>query len=271
MNALHGALPTARLEFEQALYSARSIVFAGIFALVMGGAGYAGLGLFFGRGDAAGGLGGSTAFLIAAMVLLVLFIGPMAAVLTTTDNLVAERQARTLDALLSRPTTRRGLVLGKFLGRGAHLAAMAAVGIAIGALIFATRAPLAAEAVLVFIALLCLLLALYAAWGLLASALAKTVGSAFAFGLVIWLAPIIIGAMLPGWLEPIGLGALAPWLNPNTLFLAAVGVVFSEPGNLAGLQGSMTWDQGLLGLGLHLAFALGLAIEVFHRQDEAGT
>lgn len=270
---VHGFLPTARLEFEQALYSARSVVFVVLFLLLMGAAGAFGVNTLFLNPDAGGlgGIAGSTGFLIAAMVFVVLLFGPAIAVFSTSDAIVAERSARTLDALLSRPVTRRGLALGKFLGRGAHLVAVAGLGVLLGAAFFATRVSLELTSVLYFAALVGLLFLIYAALALVVSSLAKTPASATSFSVAIWFTFYILWGFIVEGLRQVGAADLAPWLNPNTLFLGAIASVFPQPGNLAGLAGNMTPEASLMGLFVYLVIAVVLAVEVFHRQDEAGT
>lgn len=271
MNALHGTIPTARLEFEQALYSARSVVFVVLFLLLMGAAGAFGVtALFLNPASGAQGLAQSTGFLIAAMVFVVLLFGPAIAVFSTSDAIVAERTARTLDALLSRPVTRRGLALGKFLGRGIHLVLVAAVGVLLGAAFFATRVGLELGAILSFAALVGLLFLVYAALALVVSSLAKTPATATSYSVVIWLTFYVLWGFIVEGLKRVGMDHLAPWLNPNTLFLGAITGAFPEPGNLAGLSGGMSVESSILGLLVYLGIATVLAVEVFHRQDEAG-
>lgn len=269
--ALAGAVPVARLEFTQALYSARSVVFVGLFLLLMGAAGAFGVSsLFLNPQNTAGGLAATTSFLLAAMVLIVLLFGPIVAVFSTSDAIVGERAARTLDALLARPVTRRGLALGKFLGRGLHLALLAFVGVLLGAAAFATRVPLDAGSVLVFAALVALLFLVYAALALALSSVAKAPTTATALGAAVWMLFYVLWGFVQEGLRAVGAADLAPWLNPNTLFLGAVGAVFPQPGNLAGLGGGVAPDAALLGLLVYLAAALALAVEAFARQDEAG-
>lgn len=269
-NPLAGTWPAARLEFAQALVSVRSLVFVGLFTLLVAAPGFFGLTLFFNNAQPAEGLAAGTGFLIVAMVFMVLFVGPLLAIFTTTDNVVAERQARTLDGLLTRPVTRRGLALGKFAGRGAHLVLTAVLGVGLGSIAFGTKVPLDASRILYFLACVALLLLIYCAIGLLISSVSKTTGTAFAAGAMVWLAPILFFGFISNALRPMGLEGIVPWLNPNTLFLGAVGAVFTEPGNLAGLAAGITPSDALAAMVLYVIVMAALAVEVFHRQDETG-
>lgn len=272
MNLLRGAIPTARLEFSQALWSVRSIVFVVLFLLLMGAAGAFGVtALFLSPQAAPGGIAGTTGLLLAVMVFIVLLFGPAIAVFSTADSVVSERSARTLDALLCRPTTRRGVALGKFLGRGLHLGLLAAVGVLLGAMFFALRVPLELDKLLFFVLLVALLFMIYAALALVLSSLSKTPATAMALGVVVWLTFYILWGFVVEGLKQVGAQGIAPWLNPNTLFLGAVASAFPEPGRLAGLAEGMEPGSALLGLVVYLVVAVALAVEVFHRQDEAGT
>jgi ABC-type transport system involved in multi-copper enzyme maturation permease subunit len=271
-NPFHGTLAMARLEFEQALFSARSIIFVALFLLLMGAAGAFGIStLFLNPSTTAGGIAATTAFLLVAMVLIVLLFGPAVAVFSSSDAIVAERQARTLDTLLARPLTRRGLALGKFLGRGLHLALLAMLGVLLGSAFFASRVTLDFGKVLAFAALAALLFLIYAALSFVLSSLSKSPATATALGAGVWLTFYVLWGFVVEGLRGVGLAHLAPWLNPNTLFLGAVSDAFPEPGNLAGLAGNMTPEAALLGLLAYLVIAVALAVEVFHRQDETGT
>lgn len=272
MSFLQGTVPTARLEFSQALWSVRSIILMAVFLLLMGAAGLFGVtAIFLAPTPDAQGIAGSTAFLLAAMVLIVLLFGPAVAVFSTADSIVSERSARTLDALLARPVTRRGLALGKFLGRGAHLTLLASAGVLLGSLFFATRVPLELGKVAYFTFLVAVLFLVYAALALALSSVARTPATAMALGLVVWLTFYILWGFVVEGLKGVGLSGAAAWLNPNTLFLGAVAGAFPEPSSFAGLGARLDPGAALAGLAVWLVFALALAVEVFHRQDEAGT
>ena len=118
------------------------------------------------------------------------FVIPIFAVVVTFDAISKERVQGTLDLLLSRPASRVGTLLGKFLGTfGAVALPVTLVNLAGIAVLTAVsgKGPTGSFA-LAFLGLSLLLIAFYIPLQLIFSTLAKTSGTAILFGFLVWLA-----------------------------------------------------------------------------------
>lgn len=78
---------------------------------------------------------------IASLVSLVIYLVPLVALILGFDAIVGERERGSLDLLLSMPLTRFELLLGKFLGLSAALAASTVAGFGLVGLLLASRLP----------------------------------------------------------------------------------------------------------------------------------
>ena len=118
------------------------------------------------------------------------FVIPIFAVVVTFDAISKERVQGTLDLLLSRPASRVGTLLGKFLGTFTAVAVPVTlvnlVGIAVLTAV-SGKGPTGGFA-LAFLGLSLLLIAFYIPLQLIFSTLAKTSGTAILFGFLVWLA-----------------------------------------------------------------------------------
>ncbi len=127
--------------------------------------------------------------LLIVAIAFVYLVAPIFAIVIAFDAISKERVQGTLDLLLSRPVSRTGVLLGKFLGAFAAVALpVTLVNLAgIGAISVATgKAPTGTFAA-AFLGLALLLIALYVLLQLTLSTLAKTSGTAILFGVLVWL------------------------------------------------------------------------------------
>jgi ABC-type transport system involved in multi-copper enzyme maturation permease subunit len=267
--ATRGVMAVARLEFQQALWSVRSLALGALFLLFVAAGAFLGVGAVVGAPGAVP-VSAAAGLVILAIVIMTAFFAPFIAMFSTVDAIVGERSARTLDMLLSRPVTRRGLALGKLLGRAAHLALIAYVAMFVGLLIIASQASPPAQDAFVLAVLVALLCTVWVSLALLVSALARTPTSALVAGVAVWLMFYVFWGFVKGGLDRIGMGGLAALLNPNTLFLGAVQANVPSLVNLGQLTAGLNTDYALPALVVFLLGAAFAAVEVFGRQDEAG-
>ncbi|HEY6896152.1 MAG TPA: ABC transporter permease subunit, partial [Rhodocyclaceae bacterium] len=81
---------------------------------------------------------------IASLVSLVIYLIPLIALILGFDAIVGERERGSLDLLLSMPITRFELLVGKFLGLSAALAASTVVGFGLVGALLSVKMPAAA-------------------------------------------------------------------------------------------------------------------------------
>ncbi len=117
------------------------------------------------------------------------FIVSIFAIVLSFDAISKERVQGTMDLLLSRPSSRTGVLLGKFVG--AFLAVAIPVTLVnlagIGAITAASGKGPTGGFAATFLGVSLLLIALYVLIQLIMSTLAKTSGTAVLFGVLIWL------------------------------------------------------------------------------------
>jgi len=141
------------------------------------------------RGGPAFASGPDFVLLIMAF-LFATFVIPLFAIVVTFDSVSKERVQGTIDLLLSRPASRIGVLLGKFLGTFVAVALpVTLVNLAgVGVLTAVSGKAPTGSFVLAFLGLSLLLIAFYIPIQLTFSTLAKTSGTAILFGLLVWLA-----------------------------------------------------------------------------------
>ncbi|MCA1812480.1 MAG: ABC transporter permease [Halobacteriales archaeon] len=267
--SLRGIAAVTRLELQQVLVRPLSVALGLFFVVLVGTAGYVGS---LAKDAAGGALPGDFAAsaVVAFMAFAIALIGPIIPILSTIHSVSEERTTRTIDLLASRPITRRDLLLGKILGRGAHVVAAAVIGILVGAALAAGQVPLALGDLLVFTLLVAMLCMCWVGLTMLASTLLKGSTGVLGIAIGIYFLFIIYGLVL----GMVGLGGLAAITNPNTLFLGAVWQLITLPSVTQ--QGLDVATRGLpkgmafAALAAFLVAASAAAVEVFHRQDEAG-
>ena len=134
-------------------------------------------------------LGGpdTTLFFIAAFFMML--IAPIFAIVITFDAISKEKVQGTLDLLLSRPVSRTGVLIGKFLGAfGAVAFPLTVVNLAAIGILSATsgESPTGSFAA-AFLGYSLVLVAMYVLLQLIFSSIAKTSGTAVLFGVLAWL------------------------------------------------------------------------------------
>ncbi len=186
LSVFRGLPQVARQEFWVNLRSIRFLIMAMVLALIVVGGAY---------GISSVGGGGGPIQLIGAdlalffMIAFVNLIVPIFAIVITFDAVSKERVQGTMDLLLSRPVTRTGVLLGKFLGSFAAVAFPTVVVMLAGIGIVAAKAGSGPDATFAgtFFAMTLLLIAYYVLLQLVFSSLAKTGGTAVLYGVLVWL------------------------------------------------------------------------------------
>lgn len=203
------------------------------------------------------------------------------AIVVSFDAISKERVQGTMDLLLSRPVSRTGVLLGKFLGSfGAvavpvvlvELAGIAAITAASG------KAPTGSFAA-AFIGLSLLLIAFYVLIQLTFSTLAKTSGTAVLFGVLVWLLLNLLYPILTFMLgsaifagNPAGqfrFSQAAALGNPSDLY--SILLAHAAPGDLFGAIGGTAVEASVAATAAVVWFVLllALALWTFNRKAAA--
>jgi len=173
-----------------------------------------GLGVSYMSAAAAGGTGLSGfSRTTAGLINLVILVVPLMALSAGAGSIASDRERGMLAYLLSQPTTRMELLLGKFVGLGAVLLSSVCAGFGVCAAILAWKGSSSGPATLVWLVALTFLLSL----GMLATGLAISVcarRSAAAQGIAIfaWLTLVFVSDL------GIMAGAVAMRMRIETLF-----------------------------------------------------
>jgi ABC-2 type transport system permease protein len=265
-----GVLAVARLEVEQSLLRPISIGLALFFLVLVVGASLAAKTAVGSLPQTTAVPGLATSAVLFTIALGIAFFGPIVPIVSSALCIAEERSTHTIDLLLSRPVTRRGLVLGKVGGRIAHVLLVAVVGLAVGMALVASDVPLSAPEIVTFIGVVALHCAAWVGLATLLSSFVRTPNLALVGSFGLYFTFLLLGPIL-GMLN---LGGLAAIINPNTLFLGSLQALLPMPEFAA--QGLRRATDGLdIGIALPALAGLALvailaAIEVFERQDEAG-
>lgn len=199
------------------------------------------------------------------------------AIILSFDAVSKERVQGTMDLLLSRPVSRTGVLLGKFLGTfGAVAAPVTLVNLAgIGVISAAAGKGPTGSFAGAFLGLSVLLIAYFILVQLIFSTLAKTSGTAVLFGVLVWLLfnilyPIvtfIIGGALfyndpAGYFRFVQVSGLG---NPVEIYRLLIGL--AAPSAVLGGGGTVL-DVGAVGTAAvaWLALLFALALWTFHRK-----
>lgn len=213
-------------------------------------------------------------FLVAAGFLYL--VAPIFAIVITFDAVTKERVQGTLDLLLSRPVSRTGVLLGKFLGAfGAVAVPLTGVNLVGLGVITATSGEMPSGGfAAAFVGLTLLLIAFYVLIQIIFSTLAKTSGTAVLFGVLVWLlfnilygiVVLVIGFALPSPEARFTLGQVATLGNPSAIYQALI--ILAAPEGLAGFFGGSSLTVGALGAAAAVWFVIlfALAFWTFNRK-----
>ena len=180
---------------------------------------------------------------IASLVSLVIYLVPLIALMLGYDAIVGEREKGLLALLLSMPITRFELLIGKYLGLAAALAASTTIGFGIVGVLLASRFGAAAfwhfggfmaSAVLLGLAFLSVAVMISVTAASRVSASGMAIVSWFAFVLLYDLALLALLIVLKGGLSADIVPALL-MLNPADAFRMLNIFGFADVGRLYGL------------------------------------
>jgi ABC-2 type transport system permease protein len=210
------------------------------------------------------------------------FIVPIATIAVAHDAIAREKANGSIDFILSRPATRRGVLLGKFLGSTAALLVPVYVTLLLGALLIGALSSSAVTgsflgaiflAVTIYVASFALLL-------LILSTLAKTTGTAIMFGVLLWMVYNVLwniviflvtraaglGPASPGYASVVAYTGL---FNLNDLYSAVVTAAYpgiSALANAATGSGTLPSWAPLAAAIIWLVGLFFAALEVFERK-----
>ena len=247
-----------------------AIVFAGL-ALGLSLLGFSGLGTFgvagFGR-------------TVASLINLVMFIAPLMGLLLGSISIAGERERGSLLPLLAQPVTPTEVLLGKFFGTAASLAAAILLGFGLSGAVIGWQGGLAQLSDYLMLIGLTLLLGLaHLSVGFCLSVVISKSTTALSVALILWLAIVflsdlgLIGTAIVLKLSPETLLGLT-LLNPAQVFKLAAMQMIQGDLELLGAAGLYAADVFgellapvlLLLLLLWAAVPLGVAIAVFPRK-----
>ncbi len=274
---LQAILVLAARELREAVRSRWFLTCAAIFtvlALAFSLLGLSGLGTFGVTGF------GRTA---ASLLQLVMIIVPLMGLLMGAMSVAAERESGTLLALLAQPVDPGEVLLGKFLGGAAALAAAIGSGFALSGAVLGARTGWQELGVFAALAgFACLLSWVHLALGLLISVLARRSATALGAALAVWLGVVLVSDLgLMGT-------AMVLRLPPSALLWASLGnpVQAFRVGVLGTMGGALEllgpcgryamdvfrgWTAPVM-VGWLLAWLLGplaLALRIFSRRGAA--
>ena len=196
--------------------------------------------------DIGGGLPffGGPDFVLTIIATFSFFIVSIFAIVLSFDAISKERVQGTMDLLLSRPSSRTGILLGKFVGAflavaiPATLVNLGGIGVITAA---SGKGPTGSYAA-AFIGVSLLLIALYVLIQLIMSTLAKTSGTAVLFGVLIWL---LFNFLYPIVTIIVQTTVLAG--DPAAAFRFGQVAGLGNPTSICGMLVSLAAPQGLSG------------------------
>lgn len=219
----------------------------------------------------------ATLFILSAFFLYL--IVPIFAIVVTFDAVSKERVQGTLDLLLSRPVSRSGVLLGKFLGSFSAVAFPVTLVnlVGLGVITATSGESPTGGLVAVFLGSTLLLIAFYVLLQLIFSTLAKTSGTAILFGVLVWLLFNILYAVLTAAIgafisDPSARAQLDTYAglgNPSSIYQQLVSLY--APRNLTDFFGGTVLGGDVLGAAAAIWFVvlLVLALWVFERKAAA--
>ncbi len=229
--------------------------------------------------DTSGGLPFASGpdFVLSVIASLSFLVISIFAIVLSFDAVSKERVQGTMDLLLSRPSSRTGVLLGKFLGAfGAVALPVTLVNLGgIGVIAAASGKGPTGSFAAAFVGVSLLLIAFYVLIQLIFSTFAKTGGTAVLFGVLVWLlfnilysiVTFVVGGALFGS-DPAGyfrFTQVAGLGNPNSI--CSMLVSLAAPADLQGITGTAL-DPIVPGAAAVVWFVvlLALALWTFHRK-----
>lgn len=216
----------------------------------------------------------ATLFFLSAFFLYL--IVPIFAIVVSFDAVSKERVQGTLDLLLSRPVSRTGVLLGKFLGAFSAVAfPVTLVNLAGLGVVTATSGESPSGGFAAgFLGFTLLLIAFYVLMQIIFSTLAKTSGTAVLFGVLVWLLfnllyNILVFALQGAISDPqarFQFGQYSGLGNPSSIYQQLV--FLYAPLELARLFGGTAIGGDILGVAaaVWLLALLILALWIFERK-----
>ncbi|HEX9372843.1 MAG TPA: ABC transporter permease subunit, partial [Roseiflexaceae bacterium] len=187
MRQIRAVLTIARRELMETIRS-RWVVLSGALFGVLALA----LSIFGMRSVGAGGFGGFSRTAI-GLLNLVLYLVPLLALLLGINSMAAEREDGPLEVLLAQPITRRSVVLGKFCGLAAALAAALFGGFGAAGLVIGIAGADADVGGYLMLLLRSIGLGLaFLSLGLWIASAAATRLRALSWGLLLWFATVLL-------------------------------------------------------------------------------
>jgi len=274
---LRGMPQVARQEFLGNVRSVRFLIMAFLLALVVVGGGYGVSGISSTPGGPGPLLPIGPDLAVFFMIGFISLIVPIFSIVVAFDAVSKERVQGTLDLLLSRPVSRTGVLLGKFLGAFAAVAFPVSVVIPAGLAAISLHTGQAPSAVFAatFYAMTLLIVAYYVLLQIIFSTLAKTSGTAVLYGVLLWLlfnvlygiVTLVIGlAFFPDPAAQAEFSRLSTLGNPGGI--ASNVMLGAAPASVGQFLGGALLDPWQAGVGaaFWFLFLFGLALWTFQRR-----
>jgi len=214
----------ARKEFKDGLRNRWIIAISAIYGLLA-------IGLAFFGSAASGTLGFvSLDSTMTSLASLAVFIIPLIALMLCYDAFVGEQESGTLLLLLTYPLNKTQLLLGKFVGHGAIMAAANIIGFGVAALVVCLFSDSVDPVEVIikfsqFIAYAILLSWVFVSFAFIISALVDEKSKAAGLSLITWFMMVLVFDLVLLALLVAGDGLINPdllpyllWLNPTDLF-----------------------------------------------------
>lgn len=210
------------------------------------------------------------------------FIVPIATIAVAHDAIARERANGSIDFILSRPATRKGVLLGKFIGSTTALLVPVFATVTLGALAIGaiSGSPVTGAFLGAILVAVTLYVASYTLLLLILSTLAKTTGTAIMFGVLLWVLYNVMWNIVVYFVTYLaGLSPSDPayystqatigLFNLNSLYSALVGTAYpgggANPFEPTGVEVIPAWAPGLASV-VWLVGLLALALYVFERR-----
>ncbi|MDI6916389.1 MAG: ABC transporter permease subunit [Thermoplasmatales archaeon] len=282
-----GVFAIAKREFFSNLKSVRMLILLILFALAVIGSAY-GLAVLSTRPEMipnpevaeALSMGPDAVLFISAS--FVAFVGSIAAVAISFDSIVKEKLQNSLDLLLCRPLSKRGILLGKFLGLWGALSLPGIIMLVCAVLSVSNVAGMPSKKMMFgFIVFTVIFFGIFISIQQIFSTISKTLGTAILSGIGVWflftmfwaLIPLSTAYVLGINIDP-SLGNITEYnlLRSRIDLFSPIGAYDMSLGMLAGgkdiLPEGIPYWAPFLSLFLWFFIPLLISMEVFHRRTE---